>query len=461
MVGDGDAHSAASFSAASLSGPSSLLLGNPSAAVNFTATASLPPLDLSSITQAARSENSPAAIDASPNSQGSYTSASPPEPRVAGLTSITHLLHSTPALPVESLSVHNHKHAQTVDTIQGTGDGFVKMNWRHGEGHEDAAEPSAPIDTLLQGLGREEFVELTERYFAGPARHFPVLTRADCWNATSLSPLLLYMVCGVAAMAHDVPSNILRSIKLLIAQTLKNDEMLTAPSLQTIQALLLYSYTFELEKGTTANKTWLYLGLAVKMAQDIGLHRETPSASPQEAEQRRRIWAGCIIVDRWVSAAYGLPMTIDLADCDRACPSFEEWTALPDATVCRTPAGSSTMLFARHMFALSLLLGKVFKLLYSATGVRYVTDDQLESIQEELDYWDASLPKTLRFTGANSSVDAGKILLSPVTRFEALSDAPWCRPVESLSAHRHVLASPSLLWNQLRARSLLKFCHDV
>jgi hypothetical protein len=49
------------------------------------------------------------------------------------------------------------------------------------------------------------------------------------------------------------------------------------------------------------------LGTAIRMAYDLGLHREytPPQAQPLQVDQtelRRRVWAGLVIADRWISA---------------------------------------------------------------------------------------------------------------------------------------------------------------
>ena len=226
------------------------------------------------------------------------TNATPQaEMRIIGATSLSHLVHSTSTLPVEHLHGYDTKYAQTFE-MKSTGDGFIKVHVAPPSGASDyAGHFEAP-----SGLSAELVEQLVNRYLEGSATRFPILSRTDFLAATSLSPLLLYTICGVAAMTHEVPQQLLRTIKQLIAHAMRDDEVMNRSSLQTIQGLLLYSYAFELERGAAASRTWFCLGLAVRMAQDIGLHRETPGTSLFDLEQRRRIWAGCIVVDRWVSA---------------------------------------------------------------------------------------------------------------------------------------------------------------
>lgn len=297
---------------------------------------------------------------------------------MVGSTSLSHLLHSTSTLPIEHLQGYDSKHAQTFE-VKSTGDGFIKVQAAQDEqaaGHNETGIP--PV-----GLPSDLVEQLVNRFFEGPASRFPIISRTDFLHASYLNPLLLYTICGVAALAHEVPAHVLRSVKQLIAHSLKDEETMNRSSLQTIQGLLLYSYAFELERGAAGSRTWFCLGHAVRMAQDIGLHRETPGTSLYDLEQRRRIWAGCIVVDRWMSASYGLPMMIDLADCDRLYPSIHDHP--PGADPESIDTTQKPYLINHWMLSLSIILGKVIKLLYSAAGIMHVTDQQLEEVQAELD----------------------------------------------------------------------------
>lgn len=58
------------------------------------------------------------------------------------------------------------------------------------------------------------------------------------------------------------------------------------------------------------SQAWLFLGVAIRMAQDLGLHRSVdkfPAVasnlfSPGEKEARNRVWWGCVILDKYVLA---------------------------------------------------------------------------------------------------------------------------------------------------------------
>lgn len=86
---------------------------------------------------------------------------------------------------------------------------------------------------------------------------------------------------------------------------MRDDDVLDNSSISNVQALLIYAYSLELEKGIGGSKTWNVLGVAIRMAQDLGLHRKMQSDvhnNQSDSEIRRRVFGGCVVADRWVSA---------------------------------------------------------------------------------------------------------------------------------------------------------------
>jgi hypothetical protein len=81
----------------------------------------------------------------------------------------------------------------------------------------------------------------------------------------------------------------------------------------TVQALLLLGYR-EIGIGAMA-QAWVYIGMAVRMAQDLGMHRSADGWArvglggrlfgEWELQERKRIWFSCIIMDKYVSTYIG------------------------------------------------------------------------------------------------------------------------------------------------------------
>lgn len=81
----------------------------------------------------------------------------------------------------------------------------------------------------------------------------------------------------------------------------------------TCQALLLMGYR-EIGIGAMA-QAWTYIGMAIRMAQDLGMHRSADGWArvdlggrlfgDWELDERKRIWYTCVIMDKYVSTYIG------------------------------------------------------------------------------------------------------------------------------------------------------------
>ncbi|KAG5302126.1 fungal specific transcription factor domain-containing protein [Histoplasma ohiense] len=81
-------------------------------------------------------------------------------------------------------------------------------------------------------------------------------------------------------------------------------------NLACVQAFLLLSnYT---QKRNKPNTGWNYLGLAIRMALSLGLHKEFPewNISLLQREMRRRVWWGVFIFDSGASITFGRPILL-------------------------------------------------------------------------------------------------------------------------------------------------------
>ncbi|CAG8712203.1 4301_t:CDS:2, partial [Racocetra persica] len=91
-----------------------------------------------------------------------------------------------------------------------------------------------------------------------------------------------------------------------------------------IQALLLLSIR---EYGTgKVTRSWIYTGIAARMAQSLGMHRNNEkwhpiTSSHGEKEEQKRIFWACYVLDRIPSVHLGRPLAIDEKDVDAAHPS--------------------------------------------------------------------------------------------------------------------------------------------
>lgn len=182
----------------------------------------------------------------------------------------------------------------------------------------------------------------------------------------------------------------------------------------TCQALLLMGYR-EIGIGAMA-QAWLYIGMAIRMAQDLGLHKNADQwthggaslFTPVELQERRRIWYACVIMDKYVSTYVGRPLSILERDFDTELPSIdeseemEEWqpAKCDHETYNYPPFPIHTLSCFKASAALSIILGEVVQLIYA---VRPCPGRHSESIRlgALLDKWLLDLPEHLRFDPSN------------------------------------------------------------
>lgn len=209
----------------------------------------------------------------------------------------------------------------------------------------------------------------------------------------------------------------------------------------------------DLEIGVAGSKMWNTAGLAIRMAQDLGLHRELATerekqTEPEKIEDRRRLWACLMIADTWSACMFGLPAMIRVEDCDCQLPSSG-----PSADPSTTPR--ATAMF-RSWFALSSNLGRILRL-YSPTGTYGVTNEAVTSLVNAMVecvwYWDCrwlrmgiagsrarvsmddadairwhqSLPFDLRFDDVSCTLEAGCLNMLSVPVWFLVRPKSLCR----------------------------------
>ncbi len=331
------------------------------------------------------------------------------EARIVGPTSISHLMHSTSTFPHERMGPVDDKYAQSL-TVDETGDGFIRIL---STGDGDPLGRGGSEHVAIQGIERADAEKLLNFFFSTHAEHFPVVSKADFLSTASPTPLLFNALCGISALSHHVAPAILRTIKGTIRATMRDEDVLDNSSISNIQSLLVYAMSMELEKGTAASKTWNLLGVAIRMAQDLGLHRKMGSEGSAQSqsdhtELRRRVWGGCVIADRWAAAVYGQPMMIDLADCDCQLPSAFD-IKRPGLEL-DTEENRRPFLFNSALVDLSILLGRILKAVYSPTGILNLSAEDGQGLIDALERWLVELPEELKFKGPDKSSSAAGFL---------------------------------------------------
>ncbi|KAJ8517191.1 hypothetical protein ONZ45_g5575 [Pleurotus djamor] len=149
-------------------------------------------------------------------------------------------------------------------------------------------------------------------------------------------------------------------------------------SVEIVQAyLLLVLWGCGAVERYEQDRTWLLLGMAIRMATDLNLHRKTAVSSQdteegrardKEVRNRERTWLMCFCLDRSFSAQLGKPHTIK-EDC--IIRNVKVWCRAPNAI----PTDTSLAGYAD----LQRILARCLDLLYSGTN-------SASGLQVDMDY---------------------------------------------------------------------------
>ncbi|KZN89885.1 putative transcriptional regulatory protein [Penicillium chrysogenum] len=147
-----------------------------------------------------------------------------------------------------------------------------------------------------------------------------------------------------------------------------------------IQCLLLMAQY--LQSTDSAHQCWIVTGLAIRNAQSLGLHLPQNIArlqSFQEQQLARKIWHGCILMDRVISMTFGRPAMISKASSGAVpLPAAVDDEYIPSGSskeVSQPPDRPSMMAFYAKSLELYEIMNDVLLSLYKP-----VSDDNAEDI---------------------------------------------------------------------------------
>ncbi|RCH92448.1 hypothetical protein CU098_002643, partial [Rhizopus stolonifer] len=244
---------------------------------------------------------------------------------------------------------------------------------------------------------------LISLYFTHFYTFLPLFFRRQIFSSVdqSVTPLLLNSIYAVASRISpdlrvrtdpslpDTAGEIFfeRAERLL-------DESYDKPSISTVQSLLLLASH---QHGTMKSaRAWLYSGMAFRMAQDLGLHRNCDhwNIPPEECERRKRVFWCCYIVDRLGSAMYGRATTFEERDCDVPFPSMDDNDLLSSQPPIRLLENFI------NLIKLCDILGHVLKSIYYVRSLQHTAAKQADSVvttlNKRLHQWHDQLPSALK-----------------------------------------------------------------
>ncbi|KAM0263713.1 hypothetical protein ACHAQJ_001027 [Trichoderma viride] len=175
-------------------------------------------------------------------------------------------------------------------------------------------------------------------HFFLPIIDAPAFLNEYCSNGSRNISLLLYWSMLLAA-ANFVDTDVLQNAGFATRKAMKTamyerakclyDVDRGTDKLVLIQSVILLGFYYTDPQDHTG--AWYWVGIAISLSQNIGLHRSSrlssrgqQQASPARESLMRRIWWACVVRDRWVSLARGRPMRIHNEDCDVPIPVAED-----------------------------------------------------------------------------------------------------------------------------------------
>ncbi|KAI5122510.1 hypothetical protein M0805_001418 [Coniferiporia weirii] len=146
-----------------------------------------------------------------------------------------------------------------------------------------------------------------------------VETDRDTGSYESHRLALLYIVLAVGILVNlERPSHDTSAARYfqLSKAALSLDSILEEPSPMAIQALVIMCHYMFLNDVDT--QRWTLMGTVIKLAQSIGLHRDSTrwNLSPEETKRRRELFWEVYVYDSWQSLTYGRPPSLAMAHID-------------------------------------------------------------------------------------------------------------------------------------------------
>ncbi|KAJ7216402.1 fungal-specific transcription factor domain-containing protein [Mycena pura] len=347
-----------------------------------------------------------------------------------------------------------------------------------GEADEDGLPTRAVQEALLA------------RYFTHVHPSFPVVHKRSVMEAFARGdgppPLLLLAMYALAARHAPQPTRDEVEVQQIMwpagdgflfrAKTLL-DSSYASSRASTCAALLLMGFR-EIGIGAMA-QAWIYIGMAVRMAQDLGMHRDADGwvragvrvgraaeaeaggagahvegSMEREAEartereeadgegrragdgklfgaweiaERRRIWYACVIMDKYVSTYIGRPLAVFERDFDTSLPSeseaeeAEEWAPPMDAPLSAAPRPGRVISCFNASARLASILSQIIQSIY-ALRLPNSRHAELLVLDGQLEKWHLALPSHLQYDPA-VRVSASEV---PLPHVLTLHMQYWC-----------------------------------
>ncbi|KAG9065859.1 hypothetical protein KI688_002156 [Linnemannia hyalina] len=191
-----------------------------------------------------------------------------------------------------------------------------------------------PIYGIRDEIPRKDILDhLVTLFFDSVYYQFPIIhpdTFMKQYREGKVSPNLLNAICAGVARFSNHP-DVVTTPAFLAGEPFATNvrsaviDSIDIPTVSNVQALLFLSmYEYGAARGPRA---WMYGGMAIRMALELGLNREDSSpvfylkGDWVMRETRRRAFWACFIMDVLASSSSGRPRMMDERDCEVLLPS--------------------------------------------------------------------------------------------------------------------------------------------
>ena len=174
-------------------------------------------------------------------------------------------------------------------------------------------------------------------------------------------------------------------------------------SLQCMLFMILF-----LQSSSRLSACYSHLGIALRSAIRIGLHRSLPNVfNPLEQELRKRIFWCIQKLDIYVGVLLGFPTMLTNEDIDQEYPLEVDDEYITTERIIPMPAGKPSLMaaFNAHTRVVEILK-KTVKYIYPINGPKsqsshsyIVSHARIREIEHDLEQWQEQLPEAFRSGG--------------------------------------------------------------
>jgi hypothetical protein len=212
----------------------------------------------------------------------------------------------------------------------------------------------------------------------------------DWWACLNVVLALTHQFAGTTTMDREED----RESWMYFQNALAVSHQLTTmrSTLMSVQALLGMSIVI---MGTpNQSPAFVLTSSAIKLAQNMGLHRrnQDPSLSAAEVEQRKRVFWSAYCLDKDISLQTGQPPAQDEDDMDVELPFENNGAPLRHGE-------PHSVDFFNFRIRLAMIQGKIYKRLCSVKATKQSTSDRVMAAKEleaMLHTWRASFPVNIQ-----------------------------------------------------------------